>query len=208
MQRAGSAGRDSNDDSGNRDVASRAQERSSCATRAALTLNRRCAVQFRIYCIRFWFRFRFVSFALLSRPVPPRTTPLSNCDLVTHRAQRLAASSLLLLSLLLVLSSRNSHTHRQRTLQLPLLAKLITEVVHFINKSEKITHKTQSAKENKKNWNKNNHSTNRKCTKTSSSASLLPFMTLPLLLLLLLCTVEPAAHWFRFVSFRLQLFTV
>lgn len=152
MQRAGSAGRDSNDDSGNRDVASRAQERSSCATRAALTLNRRSVVQFRIYCIQF-FRFRFVSFAIPPVPSTPRTAPLSNCDLVTHRAQRLAASSLLLFLLLLVLSSRNSHTHTctQRTLQLPLLAKLITEVVHFINKSEKITHKTQSAKENKKN---------------------------------------------------------
>lgn len=154
MQRAGSAGRDSNDDSGNRDVASRAQERSSCATRAALTLNRRSVVQFRIYCIQF-FRFRFVSFAIPPVPSTPRTAPLSNCDLVTHRAQRLAASSLLLFLLLLVLSSRNSHTHTltctPRTLQLSLLAKLITEVVHFINKSEKITHKTQSAKENKKN---------------------------------------------------------
>lgn len=139
----------------NRDVASRAQERSSCATRAALTLNRRCAVQFSylLYSILISISIRFVCF-LPTR----RTAPLSNCDLVTHRAQRLAASSLLLLLLLLVLSSRNSHTHTQtqtlHTLQLPLLAKLITEVVHFINKSEKITHKTQSAKENKKNWKK------------------------------------------------------
>lgn len=102
---------DSNDDNSNRDVASRAQERSSCATRAALTLNRRCAVQFSylLYSILISISIRFVCFS----PFPPtrRTAPLSNCDLVTHRAQRLAASSLLLLLLLLVLSSRNSHTH-------------------------------------------------------------------------------------------------